>query len=106
MNSYSPVIPAKAGIHTPCPFDWLRRMGPRFRGDDGFVTASDNRCRRDCTLFVRFVAEKAANASNRCSSRFAYLFGKPRDASKSGINDCNKPRLLHETVPAGRAEPR
>src|ERR1700676_4467008 len=22
------VVPAKAGTHTPCPLDWLRRMGP------------------------------------------------------------------------------
>ena len=28
------VVPAKAGTHTPCPLDRLRRPGPRLRGDD------------------------------------------------------------------------
>jgi hypothetical protein len=27
-DGFPRVVPVKAGTHTPCPLDWLRRMGP------------------------------------------------------------------------------
>jgi hypothetical protein len=33
-DSFTTVVPAKAGTHTPCTLDGLVVMGPRFRGDD------------------------------------------------------------------------
>ena len=35
------VVPAKAGTHTPCPLDWLRRMGP---GSSAGTTKMNAQC--------------------------------------------------------------
>ena len=70
------VVPAKAGTHTPCPLDGLRRMGPGFGRDDAEMRLRERHVRGNERRPERFTGALAGAFSGKMHYSFRHEHGQ------------------------------